>query len=119
MIVTNRLRLTQSNHLIGAGHGMERKFWYGIRKMPEWNGRFQEWNKRHFSIPIPYYILCMIFTEKYIKIVINVIVIEVFYTYLIICGLIAVLRFCALRKQCTYCIIAYTAICSSNAKADN
>ena len=32
---------------------MERKFRYGIWKMPEWNGRFQEWNKTQSSI-LPY-----------------------------------------------------------------
>ena len=32
---------------------MERKFWYKIWKMPEWNGRFQEWNGRQSSI-LPY-----------------------------------------------------------------
>ena len=26
----------------------------GIWKMPEWNGRFQEWNGRQSSVPIPY-----------------------------------------------------------------
>ena len=34
----------------GKWNGMERKFRYGIWKMPEWNGRFQEWNGRQFSI---------------------------------------------------------------------
>ena len=29
---------------------LERKFRYGIWKMPEWNGRFQEWNGRQYSI---------------------------------------------------------------------
>ena len=32
---------------------MERKFRYGIWKMPEWNGRFREWNGRQSSI-LPY-----------------------------------------------------------------
>ena len=44
---------------------MERKFRYGIWKMPEWNERFQEWNGRQSSI-LPYQILCIVFTEKYI-----------------------------------------------------
>ena len=26
----------------GKWNGIERKFWYGIWKMPEWNERFQE-----------------------------------------------------------------------------
>ena len=30
-------------------NGMERKFRYGIWKIPEWNGRFQEWNGRQSS----------------------------------------------------------------------
>ena len=34
-------------------YGMERKFRYGIWKMPEWNGRFQEWNGRQ-SFILPY-----------------------------------------------------------------
>ena len=29
---------------------MERKFRYGIWKMPQWNGRFQEWNGRQSFI---------------------------------------------------------------------
>ena len=33
--------------------GMEQKFWYEIRKMPEWNGIFQERNGRQSSI-LPY-----------------------------------------------------------------
>ena len=37
----------------GKWNGMERKFRYGIWKMPEWNGRFQEWNGRQSSI-LPY-----------------------------------------------------------------
>ena len=36
--------------LNGKWNGMERKFRYGIRKMPKWNGRFQEWNGRYSSI---------------------------------------------------------------------
>ena len=31
----------------------ETEIWYGIWKMPEWNGRFQEWNGRQSSI-LPY-----------------------------------------------------------------
>ena len=34
-------------------NGMERKYRYGIWNMPEWNGRFQEWNGRQSSI-LPY-----------------------------------------------------------------
>ena len=34
-------------------NGMEQKFRYGIWKMPEWNGIFQEWNGRQSSI-LPY-----------------------------------------------------------------
>ena len=37
----------------GKWNGMERKFRYGIWKMPKWNGRFQEWNRRQSSI-LPY-----------------------------------------------------------------
>ena len=38
-------------------NGMERKFRYGIWKMPEWNGRFQEWNGKQSFIPITHSIL--------------------------------------------------------------
>ena len=43
------------NSLTGHGmeNGMERKFRYGIWKVPEWNGIFQEWNGRQSSI-LPY-----------------------------------------------------------------
>ena len=34
-------------------NGMERKFRYGIWKMPEWNGRFPGWNGKQSSI-LPY-----------------------------------------------------------------
>ena len=37
----------------GMENGMEGKFRYEIWKMPEWNGRFQEWNGRQSSI-LPY-----------------------------------------------------------------
>ena len=34
----------------GMGNGVERKFQYGIWKMPEWNKKFQELNGRQFYI---------------------------------------------------------------------
>ena len=33
---------------------MERKFRYGIWKMPQWNGRFQEWNGMEDNLPYFY-----------------------------------------------------------------
>ena len=71
----------------------ELKFRYEIWKMPEWDGikweiSRMEWkNFFYTSIPIPYQILCIAFTEKYIpmsvivinnKMVINNIVTEVY-----------------------------------------
>ena len=49
-------------------NGMERKFWYGIWKMPEWNGMEDFKNGRQSSI-LPYQFhtrFCAFFTEKYI-----------------------------------------------------
>ena len=37
----------------GKWNEMERKFWCGIWKMPEWDGKFQKWNGRQSSI-LPY-----------------------------------------------------------------
>ena len=37
----------------GVEDGLERSFWYGIWKIPEWNGRLQEWNGRQSCI-LPY-----------------------------------------------------------------
>ena len=45
---------------------MEQNFWYGIRKMPEWNGRFQDWNGRQSSI-LPYQLhtrFCALYLQK-------------------------------------------------------
>ena len=80
-------------------NGMERKFRYGISKMLEWNGRFQEWNGRQSSI-LPYQFhttFCGLYLQKNIyqsPVVTHNIVTEVFsfniYTYCIICRQIAV-----------------------------
>ena len=60
--------------------------WYGIENRTEilvwnmedarmeWNGRFREWNGRQSSIPIPYLISLMAFTENYIRIEITKII---------------------------------------------
>ena len=54
----------------GKWNGMERKFWYGIWKMPEWNG--MEDFKNGMEDNLPYFHtnsildLCIVFTEKYI-----------------------------------------------------
>ena len=67
---------------------MGRKFWYGIWKMPEWNGRFQEWNGRQSSIletdNLPYQFhtrFCALYLQKNAyrcRMVINNIFTEVF-----------------------------------------
>ena len=99
----------------GIENGMERKFRYGIWEMPEWNGRFQEWNGRQSSI-LPYQFhtrFCALYLQKNTyrcRVVIINIVTEYstsIFTH-IFCRQIAVLRFCTLRKQCTYCIIVST-----------
>ena len=54
----------------GKWNGMERKFRYGIWKMPEWNG--MEDFKNGMEDNLPYFHinsildLCIVFTEKYI-----------------------------------------------------
>ena len=54
----------------GKWNGMERKFRYGIWKMPEWNG--MEDFKNGMEDNLPYFHtnsildLCFVFTEKYI-----------------------------------------------------
>ena len=54
---------------------MERKFRYGIWKMPEWNGIEDFKNRMEdnllTSIPVPYWISLLAYTEKYIRIVIT------------------------------------------------
>ena len=65
----------------GMENEIERKFQYGIWKMLEWNGRFQEWNGRQSSI-LP----CQFYTRfgashkntYRCRVVINIIVTEVF-----------------------------------------
>ena len=91
---------------------MERKFRYGIWKMPEWNGRFQEWNGRQSSI-LPYQFhtrFRAMYLEKntYRCRVVIVILSRKYSTSIstqIICRQIAVLWLCTLCKQCTFCII--------------
>ena len=46
-----------------AWYGMERKFRYGIRKMPEWNGMEDNLPYFHTNSILD---LCIVFTEKYI-----------------------------------------------------
>ena len=52
-------------------YGMKRKFWYGIWKMPESNGRFQEWMEEFLlyfhTNSILDFVHCTVFTEKYIQ----------------------------------------------------
>ena len=67
-----------------AWYGMERKFRYGMWKIPKWNGRFQEWNGRQSSI-LPYQFhtrFRALHLQKNIdecRVVINNIVAEVFH----------------------------------------
>ena len=54
----------------GMENGMEWKFWYGIWKMPEWNG--MEDFENGMEDNLPYFHanstldLCIVFTEEYI-----------------------------------------------------
>ena len=68
--------------VLSPGHGLEwnrkwneiqRKFQYKISMMPEWNGRFQEWNRRQSSIlPCKFHTrFCSWHLQKNIRIVIN------------------------------------------------
>ena len=105
------------------GHGMEWNENFDMEYKRCQNG--MEWKISimerktilHTYLRIPYYNLCMVFTEKYIRIVIDIILTEVFNIYSTICRQIAVLQLCVLRKQCIR-IASYTAICSINAIAD-
>ena len=92
--------------------GMERKFRYGIWKMPEWNGRFQEWNGTQFSI-LPYQFhtrFGALYLQKnaYRCHVVIIILLQKYSTSILthsICWQIAELWMCILCKQCTYSII--------------
>ena len=78
----------------------------------EWNGRFQEWNGRQSSI-LPYQFQTRfraLYLQKniYWCRVVTIILSQKYSTSIsthIICRQIAALWLCALRKQCTYCII--------------
>ena len=89
----------------GIENGMERKFRYGIWKMPEWNGRQ--------SSILPYQFHTR-FRALYLRKntyrcrVVIIILSQKYWTSIsthIICRQIAVLWLWTLRKQCTYCII--------------
>ena len=85
-INTNLICINQrwSHGMVWSGmeNGMERKFRYGIWKMPEWNGRFQEWNGKQSSI-LPYQFhtkFCALYLQKNVyqcRVVINIVT-EVF-----------------------------------------
>ena len=48
-------------------NGMEQKFWYGIWKMPEWNGMEDFKNGMEDNLPYQFHTkFCAFFTEKYI-----------------------------------------------------
>ena len=100
---------------------MEQKFWYGIWKMREWNGRFQEWNGRQSSI-LPYQFhtrFCALYLQKNTyrcPVVINILS-QKYSTSIstrVFCRQIALLWLFILRKQCTYALhhCKYIAICS-------
>ena len=105
--------------LLFCGCRIEFKFAVPSTDGMEWNenfsmeyGRFKEWNGRQPSIPIPYYILCMLFTEKYTCIVTNNI-------FLVQCSVSFLLLFVCIA-QTVYVLhhSKYIAICSINAVAD-
>ena len=79
----------------------------------EWKISRMEWKTIfHTSIPIPYYISCIVFTEKYTPMSGSDKILSQKYSTSIsahiISRQIAVLWLCTLRKQCTYCIIVST-----------
>ena len=68
--------------------------------------KFQEWNGRQSFIPIPYWISFIVFTEKYIGIVENIILTKVLnICSIIICRQIAVVWLRVLRQQRTVCVL--------------
>ena len=93
----------------GKWNGMERKFRYGIWKMPEWNGMEDNLPYFHTNSILDFVHLFTKNTYR-CRVVINNIVTEVFNFN--ICAYyfrqIVVLWLCTLRKQCTYCIIVST-----------
>ena len=106
------LNCKQSMVWNGKWNGTEISGWNMVDARMEWNGRFQEWNGRQSSL-LPYQFHTR-FRAWYLqkntyrcRVVINNIVTEVFNfnTTHIVCRQIAVLWWCTLRKQCTYCII--------------
>ena len=85
MLVIETLCLRPTNHAKADQQGIlwngrEISVWNMEDARVEWNGRFQEWNGRQSSIPIPYQIPCIVFTKKIFgwRVVINNIVIKVF-----------------------------------------
>ena len=89
--------------------------------MPKWNGMedfknltMEDKNGRQSSIPIPYYISCIVFTEKYTPMSGSDKILSQKYSTSISAHIISrqiavpVLWLCTLRKQCTYCIIVST-----------
>ena len=86
----------------------------------EWKISRMKWKTIfHTSIPISFYILCIVFTEKYIPMSGGDILPQEYSTSIstrIICRQIAVLWLFILCKQRTYCIIVstYIAVCYIN-----
>ena len=111
----------------GKRNGMEIAVWKMEDARMEWKISKMEWKTIfHTSIPIPYLLSRIVFTEKYILMSGSDknIVAEVFnfnISALTICRQIAVLWLCTLRKQCTYCIIVSTLQfnCSIDVTADD
>ena len=66
----------------GMENGMERKFWYGIRKTPEWNGMENFKNEMEGNLPYQFYArFCALYLQKNTyrcRVVINNIVTKVF-----------------------------------------
>ena len=95
----------------GMENGMEISVWNMDDTRMEWKGRFQEWNLPYFHTK-SILGLCIVFTEKYILMSgSDKILSQKNSTSIsahIICGQIAVLWLCTLRKQCPYCIIVRT-----------
>ena len=100
----------------GMENGMEWKFRYGIWTIPEWNEKEDFKNGKENNLPYFHTKsilgLCIVFTEKYILMSGSDKILSQqnspSISAHIICGQIAVLWLCTLRKQCPYCIIVST-----------
>ena len=126
----NEANMHSIMHMFPAGHGMEWNGNFGMeyrrcQNGMEWKISRMEWKTIfHTSIPIPYKILCIVFTEKYIPMSgsDNNIVTEVFnfniYAYYLSTNRTTLVVYIA---QCTYCIIVSKLQfnCSSDVTVDD